>query len=255
MAETDPATPEVGTEPQPVVDPGQPEGQPEPAQPSEEVTTPLDPGAPTDWRKAYESSQRTNTRLARRMEEFQGTTRELTEALRIIRTGQEAIAKATMPPEQADALIAAGKGSEHVGATRRAIEQATNLIAAQQRVLKAALEGAGLDTTAIDWANDAASVEDWADRVHTSVQEQIAKGREGLLKSVSKAVKTNTDAEKVRLKDEQRRTLKDLGADKIDTASGSASTFAQRLATMDPNSKEFAELTERALAGQLRGTR
>lgn len=254
MAETDPDTQVVGSEPQPESEAGQPEGQPAPEQPAE-TTASVDPGTQPDWQAAFLASQKTNTRLARRVEEFQATSRELTEALKIIRQGQEAIAQATMPPDQAAALIAAGKGSENVGQTKRAIEQATSLIGAQQRVLKAALEGAGLDTSTIDWANDAASVDEWAERVHTSVQDQIAKGREGLLKTVQKAVKVNTEAEKTRLKDETRRTLKDMGADKIDTAAGSASTFAQRLATLDPNSKEFADLTEKALAGQLRGIR
>lgn len=254
MAETDPDAQVVGSEPSSEPEAGQPEGQPAAAQPAE-PTVAVDPGPQPDWQAAFLASQKTNTRLARRVEEFQATSRELTEALKIIRTGQEAIAQATLPPEQAAALIAAGKGSEHVGQTKRQIEQAASLIGAQQRVLKAALEGAGLDTNAIDWANDAESVDEWADRVHASVQGQIAKGREGLLKTVQKAVTVNTEAERTRLKDEQRRTMKDLGADKIDTASGSASTFAQRLATLDPNSKEFADLTEKALAGQLRGIR
>lgn len=219
-----------------------------------QAEAPLEPEkSETDWRESYKSERRTSSRLARRLNEASATNRELVEAIRIIRTQQEAIAKATLPPEQADALIAQSKAAEDAAKTSRSQQDARNVVLAQQRILTSTLEQIGLDPKQIDWADDATSLDEWTDRVHASIQSNVAKGRDGLLRSVDRGVKTRTAEIEKKLKDEQRRVLKEAGADKIDTAQGSPSTFAQLLASTDPNSKEFEALTERALRGDLRG--
>ena len=244
------ATPEA-TEPiQTVTDAG-----PGPAQPNGEAPqAPLEPKVP-DWREAFEAQQKATSRVARRLEETQSTNKELVEAIKIIRTQQEAIAKATLPPEQAEALIAQVKGSEDGQRQKHLVDQASLLVNAQQRLLRATIEQAGLDPKSIDWADDAASVDEWTDRVHASIQKEIGKSRDGLLRSVDKAVQTRTRETEAKLKDEQRKALKEAGVDKIDTAQGTPSSFAERLARLDPNSKEFEALTEQALAGRLKGIR
>lgn len=252
MAENDPDTPREEAAP--------PATDQETAQHAENGAAPapsLDPGkaAEPDWREAYISSQKSNSRLARRYEEQQQTTAALVDALKIVRKQNEAIAKATLPAEQADALIAEGKGLEQEQRQKTLVDQTSRLVNAQHTILKSALTQAGIDPKTIDWADDATSVDEWTERVHASIQKEIGNARNGLLNSVSKAVQVKTKEIEAKSKEETRRALKDAGAEKIDIAQGSPSTFAQQLATMDPNSKEFEKLTEQALAGRLRGIR
>ena len=243
--EQEPGTPEEPTPEAP------PQETPEET-PKEEPKAEAKPLAPEpDWRKAYEAEQKTSSRLARRLDETMGTTRELTEALKIIRTGQEAIAKATLPPEQAEAFILQGKAAEEASRQKRNTDQAAKLVIAQQNILKATLEGAGIDPKTIDWADDAQSVEEWTERVHASVRTNIGKARDGLLSSVDKAVTAKSKELEEKQKEALRRERRAAGLDQIDTAQGQPSTFAQRLARMDPNSKEFADLTDQVMAGRI----
>lgn len=253
-AEVEPQ-PEPQAEPEAAPEAEQPEAEPaateEPTEPEPEPEQPK-AGEDVNWEKAYKGLQKTNQRLHRRVEQLQEGNEALTSAVKAIRDGQTALIKATLPEDQARALIEGQERSEREA--REASAKSTMRDWAERQVLlfQQTLTAIGVDPKDIDWAKDATSLDEWFERVSTSVNDAVARKKGEYVQTVERAQKKATQDAKDIAAEQTRAQLRRVGADRIDTAQpGGPTTFLTRLQNVDPNSPEFDQLLEAAKDGRL----
>lgn len=245
--------PQATEEPAPQEEPApaEPAATDEPAEPEAESEQPK-AGEEVDWERAYKGLQKKEQRLHRRVEQLQTGNEALAAAVKAIRDGQVALIKATLPEEEAKKLLEGQARAETEA--KVASDKKTMRDWAERQVLlfTNTLTAIGIEPENIDWAKDATSLDEWFDRVSSSVNESVARKRGEYVSTVERAQK-KADKEARAIADEQTKTaLRRAGADRIDTAQpGGASSFLTQLQNVDPNSPEFDRMIEAAKDGKL----
>ena len=128
---------------------------------------------------------------------------------------------------------------------------AQQFIERQTAVLVGVLEKVGVDPRSIDWGTNASGVEDWFEQVNAQVQAKVDHRIGQLTTAVEKTkaqAKADASAEAKKIAQE---TLREAGVGRIDSSRAGAS-LSDRINTLDPNSKEFAQLVNDAKAGRLK---
>jgi hypothetical protein len=242
-----PATPEPAAEPAPqATPPVQAEAVPAPEQKPQEP----------DWRAAYVGLQRNLDRSQKRTEDVLSQNRELLGAMKVLQGDTTELVRSTLGEDKAKEMAARNAQAMAQEAARRAADAAQNLAQAQANVILGALQAAGIrpDDPAIDWANNASSVEEWQSRVIPSVQARIQQANEQRLAKERETITAKSKAE-IRAEAEAltARTLKEQGVDKIDTARGTSSTnLVERIRSLKPGTPEYARFEADVAAGRLK---
>src|SRR3954465_12079903 len=159
MAGEPTATPaEAPVEPAPAATTPPAETKPEPAP---APTTP-DP----DYRAAYVGLQRSQNKLHSQVEGLKQTNATLAETVKILKEGQSALLKETLGEDKAKALEAQQVFASTQAANIRAARDMEHLGTAQTGLFLEVLQEAGIDPQSkdIDWAQDASSPQEWAQR-------------------------------------------------------------------------------------------
>lgn len=233
--------------------------EPPAAEPSPEVTAPPEPAkaeepkAPEpDYRAAYVGLQRSQNKLYKRVEDVLSQNAVLADAVQVLKKGQTAVLRHTLGNEQAAALEAQDAQARERAASMRAANDARNYMISQTEVMIEALQAAGVDPRSIDWAKDAADVDDWKQRVKPAVVSAIQSANESRIRKFEQDLRQKTSKE---IKEEAevltQRQLKEQGVDRIDTAKGGgSSSFVDRIRNASP--EEMQNLMKQARAGKLK---
>ena len=247
-----PATPEPAAEPAPqATPPAQAEPTPAPDEPKPEAAKPE-----PDWRAAYIGLQRNLDRSQRRTEEVLEQNKALVGAVTSIKASQNELVKATLGEDKAKEIAARDAQALAQEAQRRAATAAQSLMEAQAEVLLTTLDANGIarNDPAIDWANNAGSVEEWKSRVTTSVKARIAQANEERIAAERNALTAKSKAEiKAEAEALAQRQLKASGVDQIDTARGQASSsLVERIRSLKPGSPEYQRFADEVARGTLK---
>lgn len=243
MADETPATPAEAVEPVPAATTPEAETKPDPA-----------PAPEPDFRAAYVGLQRSQNKLHSQVENLKQTNATLAETVKILKDGQQALLKETLGEDRAKELEKQHVFQATQAAQLRAAQAAEQLIVAQTGLFLEVLQEAGIDPNSpdIDWAKDASTPQEWAQRVGPSIKLAIKRAEETKVRKVEDTLKAKT-AKEIAAEAEAlaQRQLKESGVDRIDTAKGGATTStAERIAKMDPNSAEFKKFYADVLAGR-----
>jgi len=166
--------------------------------------------------------------------------------------GQKELVKATLGEDQAKALDAQLYSNQQESARQRAAVAAQAFIERQTAVLVGVLEKVGVDPRSVDWGTNATGVEDWFETVNAQVQSKVELKLNQLTNAVEKTkaqAKAEAGAEAKRIAQE---TLREAGVGRIDSSRGGGGSLADRINSLDPNSKEFMQLVNDAKAGRLK---
>lgn len=225
-------TPPAETKPEP-----QPETKPEP-----------------DYRAAYVGLQRSQNKLHGTVEGLKQTNTDLVEALRIVKEGQSAILRETAGEEKAKEFEAQQVRATTQSAQLRAAKAAEQALTGQFNVLVRAITAAGLDPKDRSlWPQDTTMSPDaWYEETGRLIEDRLtakkAEERQGIERSITAKSAKEIEAEAEAI---AQRKVQESGVDRIDTAKGGAATStAERIAKMDPNSKEFKDFYANVVAGR-----
>lgn len=212
------------------------------------------PAPEPDFRAAYVGLQRSQNKLQSTVESLKQDRAALAEALRIVKEGQQVILKETVGEDKAKAFEAQQIHATAQAAQLRAAQSAEQLIVVQTGLFLEVLQEAGIDPQSrdIDWAQDASTPQEWAQRVGPSIKAAIRRSEETKAKRVEDNIKAKS-AKEIAAEAEAlaQRIAKDSGVDRIDTAKGGAITStAERIAKMDANSPEFKKFFDDIVAGR-----
>jgi hypothetical protein len=230
--------------------------QAQPATPEPEQPKPESPKPEPDWREAYVGLQRTVNKLHTRNEGLSNLLTETAEALRTVKETQTAIAKHSLGEDQVKEIEAQQRSQAERSAALSAARNAEAFVNASIAVLSNTMVTAGVPEAEIKQvllgAKQTANVQEWAETVNGLATAAIAKAKAADIRKTEDAVRAKS-AKEIAAEAEAlaQRALKDSGVDRIDTAKGGAATStAERIAKMDPNSKEFKELFANIVAGR-----
>ena len=228
----------------------EPQAEATPAVEAPKADAPTEP----DWRAAYVGLQRSQNRLNKRVEDVLGQNTALADTVKFLKEGQTAILKQTVGEDEVARMNAREREAQERSAALQAAQAASQFVQAQTGLFIEALQEAGVDPNTIDWQKDSSNVQEWTERMRPVIKtalrnanaERIRKTEEGFKAKSAKEVKEEAEAL-------TQRQLKEAGVDRIDTArGGSPTTFAQRIAEIDPGSPEFAKMLMDAKAGRLK---
>lgn len=230
--------------------------KPEPDQESKEARP------STDWERAYKGVQTKINRLndaltseRRGRQDLLHQNSELAEAIQYLKESQGEILASTVGEDKAKELDQRMRSASAGNRQTQALDAAMTFTKQQAALFLDTLDAMGIakNDPEIDWAKDAATTEEWYDRVRASVRARVSKEREQYVQAVEKA-KSGLDKEaKVKADELTKKQLKDAGMDKIDTGKGApAQSLGQKIAQMDPTSPEFHKILQQAKAGKLR---
>lgn len=219
-----------------------------------EGTNPEQPArVQTDWEAAYKGLQPKLQREVLENRAKDARLSELESAFKSLQVGQKELIKATLGEDQAKALDAQLYVSQQESARQRAAVAARQFIERQTQVLVGVLEKVGVDPKSIDWGQNATGVEDWFEQVNAQVSDKVAQKIGQLTNAVEKTkaqAKAEAAVEAKKLANEQ---LREAGVGRIDSSRGAGGSVSDRIASLDPNSKEFRQLVEDAKARRLPG--
>lgn len=203
----------------------------------------------TRMRGSYTELQRKYQQTYDRANASTALMEEMATNVRLLRESQQAIVKSTLGEEQATALDARITAASQESQRKQAAQSAMAFIEAQTRLFTESLQAAGVDTAAIAWPTDAASVAEWHERAKSEVLKAITASREKYIKAVEGANAKAKEAAKAEAEKIADKSLKEAGVGRVDTAKGSGATFRQRLDSLSPTSPEFLDLIKQAKRG------
>lgn len=238
------------------------EGSESAPQASTETTTPnpvdLKDG-PTNnggtYKEAYLGLQTSSNRVReageRREAELLRQNSVLADALTYVKESQKAITKATLGEDAANDLDAKLSKDSETRQAQQAIATLRSFTEKQQAQMLRTAKTLGIDAE-LDFANDAKSLDEWESRVTASWDRALALVPQKYVKAVE-AAKANAEKDVAKKAEEMTdKKLREAGVDKVDLGKGAPPrALGQRIAEMDPNSKEFKELVEQAKQGKL----
>lgn len=250
MPDEQPATPveaPVETAPAATTPPAETKPDPAPA-----TATPPEP----DYRAAYVGLQRSQNKLNKRVEDVLAQNAVLADTVKTLKDGQTAILRHTVGEEEAKAIETRQVIASTQAAQLRAAQSAEQLIVAQTGLFLEVLQTAGIDPQSkdIDWAQDASSPQEWAQRVGPSIKAAIQRVEEGKAKKFEDNYKAKS-AKEIAAEAEAlaQRMTKESGVDHIDTAKGGAATSTvQRILNLKPGTPEYKQFEADVAAGRLR---
>lgn len=214
-----------------------------------------------DWRAAYVGLQTNLNKSHARQEDLLRQNAALADSLVAIKKSQDALALQQIPDEESKKAYLERQAVEaERAAAKRAAESASQFIEVQTTLLLETLETAGVPRAEFPElfkvGATAANPSEWAEAVRPAVIARIQKQKAAYDKAVQEAeakgaAKTQAQI-KVEAEELARRSLKEAGVDKIDTAKGSGSSnFLERVAALKPGTPEFEDFKRRALQGTL----
>ena len=209
-----------------------------------------------DYRAAYVGLQRSQNKLHKRVEDVLAQNATLADTVRTLKEGQKVILEKTVGEDEAKAIEARQVWQTTQAAQLRAAQAADALITAQTGLFLEVLQEAGIDPNSrdIDWAQDASTPQEWAQRVGPSVKAALKKAGEAKLRQAEGELKAKTAKELA----EERKALEEQvarssGVDRIDTAKGGGATSTvQRILNLKPGTPEYRQFEADVAAGRLK---
>ncbi len=179
----------------------------------------------------------------------------LADALAYVKESQKAITVATLGEDAAKDLDSRLNAEQTQRAREQEVATVRDLAERQHKIMLRTAKSLGINPeTEMDFAQDAKSLDEYEARVTASWDKAIASVPQKYVAALEKA---KVESEKEVAKKAEAladKKLREAGIDKVDLGKGASTppvNFSQRMASMDPNSKEFKEMVELAKKGQL----
>lgn len=198
-----------------------------------------------ELQRRYQKQFDANERMSKDMTDLKTTVEYLT-------SSTQALVKTNLGEEKAAVLDEQLKTAKTEAQRKEVSRAAIEFTQKQSDLLFEVLQTSGIDPNTIKWPTEAQSVEEWYGSAREQVINAISGQQKKYVKAVETALKNVDKAAEEKAKKIAQATLKEAGVGRIDTSKGSATPGLQKLAGMDPKSKEFAELIKLAEAGKLK---
>ena len=219
------------------------------------AATPETPKQEPDWQAAYVGLQRTVNKAHQRTEDVLRQNAALAEALKEVKETTGLLARQSLGEEEAKALEVRQAQAQERAAALQAVQSTQQFMTAQTGLFLDLLKGNGIEPTdpEIDWGRDARDIQEWRERVGSSITAKLAKVNAEVISKYEEGIKAKNQKE-VQAEAEAltQQQLREAGVDRIDTAKGSGPTrLADRIRDMDTSSDEFKKFFSDATSGRL----